>query len=93
MKFQLQFDMSLHTWDRNLLNYVKSAVTSQGGARWAGMAEARWAISLTSHYGFNEWVIPKMFKFNFKLLVHGKKKVVGTTAIFLTVLRDIELEV
>ena len=38
--------------------------------------------SLTSHYGFNEWVIPEMFKFNFKLLVHGKKKVVGTTAIF-----------
>ena len=43
---------------------------SQGGARWAAMVEARWAISLPSHYGFNEWVIPKMFKFNFQLLVH-----------------------
>ena len=28
-KFQLQFKMSLSTWDRNLLSYVKSAMTTR----------------------------------------------------------------
>ena len=36
---------------------------SRGGARWTTIVRARWTINLTSHNGFNHWVIPKMFKY------------------------------
>ena len=56
------------------------------------MVGARWTVSLNSYNGLNDWVIPKMFKFNFKLLAHCKERLQVPLASFLTVLTGMELE-